>query len=319
MKELKIIINRSDIGAGTRGSDLGVDAIEIAAINANNDFFNRYKTIDVENCNDAIYDKQMAPFAKRIENVLTVCTNLAQTVKSVLSENHFPLVISGDHSSALGSISGLKMSFPDKRIGVIWIDAHADIHSPYTTPSGNIHGMPLAAALGEDNLDCKVNDILDNSSMHWEAMKNLGNMKPKVLHDDVVYFGVRDTEDAENYIIAKKAIKNYKVDEVRFRGLEVCMQEALERLAACDYIYISFDVDSMDCDLISKGTGTPVSKGFDQYEVIDIINYAIKSKKVACVEVVEVNPCLDNKGNAMAETAFQVIDAFTKELVKLLD
>lgn len=97
------------------------------------------------------------------------------------------------------------------------------------------------------------------------------------------------------------------------------MQEALERLAACDYIYISFDVDSMDCDLISKGTGTPVSKGFDQYEVIDIINYAIKSKKVACVEVVEVNPCLDNKGNAMAETAFQVIDAFTKELVKLLD
>jgi len=92
------------------------------------------------------------------------------------------------------------------------------------------------------------------------------------------------------------------------------MKEALAKLDACDLIYISFDVDSMDCDLISKGTGTPVSKGFDQYEIIDIINHTIESNKVACIEIVEVNPCLDNKGNAMAETAFEVMQGFIEKL-----
>lgn len=314
MKKITIIKNRSDIGAGTRGSDLGIDAIEIAAINANNDFFNRFESIDLETKNEAIYDKHKAPFAKRIENVLTVCTNLADAVSFQLKENQFPLVISGDHSSALGSISGIKMANPDKRIGVIWIDAHADIHSPHTTPSGNIHGMPLAAALAEDNLERKVNKLSESTENYWSKLKNIGNISPKVLHEDVIYFGVRDTEEPEDFIIAKKGIKNFKVEEVRFRGMETCMKEALQKLAACDLIYISFDVDSMDCDLISKGTGTPVAKGFDQYEIIEIINQTIESNKVVCVEIVEVNPCLDNKGNAMAETAFEVMQGFIEKL-----
>lgn len=314
MKNIKIIKNRSDIGAGTRGSDMGVDAIEIAAINQNNDYFNCYDFVDVPTQNEAIYNKQKANFAKRIGNVLNVCTNLANTVKDTLLQNEFPLVLSGDHSSALGSISGIKMAFPEKRIGVVWIDAHADIHSPHTTPSGNIHGMPLAAALADDNLDRKINDLKEETHQHWEAMKNIGNISPKIQHQDVVYFGVRDTEEPEDYTIAKNNIKNYSVAEVRFRGLAVCLQETLDKLKHCDLIYVSFDVDSMDCDLISKGTGTPVSKGFDQYEIIAIINHLVESKKVACFELVEVNPCLDNKGNKMAETAFEVLDACTQTI-----
>lgn len=314
MKNIKIIKNRSDIGAGTRGSDMGVDAIEIAAINQNNDYFNCYDFIDVPTQNEAIYNKQKANFAKRIGNVLNVCTNLANTVKDTLLQNEFPLVLSGDHSSALGSISGMKMAFPEKRIGVVWIDAHADIHSPHTTPSGNIHGMPLAAALADDNLDRKINDLKEETHQHWEAMKNIGNISPKIQHQDVVYFGVRDTEEPEDYAIAKNNIKNYSVAEVRFRGLAICLQETLDKLKYCDLIYISFDVDSMDCDLISKGTGTPVSKGFDQYEIIAIINHLVESKKVACFELVEVNPCLDNKGNKMAETAFEVLNACTQTI-----
>lgn len=319
MKKIKIIKNRSDIGAGTRGSDLGIDAIEIAAINANSGFFNNYEHIDLETKNEAIYNKQKAIFAKRIENVLMVCSNLAGAVFSCFSENYFPLIISGDHSSALGSISGIKIAHPDKRIGVVWIDAHADIHSPHTTPSGNIHGMPLAAALAEDNLDRKVNELSENTEKYWNQMKNIGNISPKVLHDDVVYFGVRDTEEPEDFIMAQKGIKNYKVEEVRYRGMQTCINEALQRLSACDLIYISFDVDSMDCDLISKGTGTPVSKGFDQYEIIEIINGTIESNKVACIEIVEVNPCLDNKGNAMAETAFEVMQGFIEKLESKLN
>ena len=314
MKKIEIIKNRSDIGAGTRGADLGVDAIEIAAINAKSDYFNRYDYTDLKTFNEAVYQKQNTTYALRIGKVLAVCEGLSNSVKSVLSNGSFPLVLSGDHSSALGSISGVKCAFPEKRVGVVWIDAHADIHSPYTTPSGNIHGMPLAAALADDNLDRKVNEVKDETNINWEAMKNIGGISPKVLHDDIVYFGVRDTEEPEDYTIEKNGIKNYRVDEVRYRGMETCLAETLERLQHCEVIYISFDVDSMDCDLISKGTGTPVSKGFDQYEIIEIINGIIKSGKVACVELVEVNPCLDNKGNVMAETAFEVLSEITKTI-----
>jgi arginase len=318
MDGIRIIKNRSDIGAGTRGSDLGIDAIEIAAINAGSDYFNRYEYRDVETENDAVYEKQNAHFAKRIGKVLSVCTRLGEAVKLALSENQFPLVLSGDHSSALGTISGIKMAFPEKRLGVVWIDAHADIHSPYTTPSGNVHGMPLAAALADDNLDRKINDLQADTDKAWEGLKNIGGIAPKVLHNDLVYFGVRDTEEPEEYALKKNNIKNYSVDEVRYRGMDVCMVETLNKLKACDFLYISFDVDSMDCDLISKGTGTPVSKGFDQDEIKKIINKVIQSGKVACVEVVEVNPCLDNKGNVMAETAFEVLNDFTKTIAEII-
>lgn len=318
MKAIKIIKNRSDIGAGTRGSDMGIDAIEIAAINAGNDYFNNYDYIDIESENEAVYEKQQTPYAKRIGKVLKVCQRLSNTVKKTLKENYFPLVLSGDHSSALGTISGLKCAFPDKRIGIVWIDAHGDLHSPYTTPSGNIHGMPMAAALGDDNLDRKVNEVKEETHENWEGMKNIGGISPKVLHEDVVFFGVRDTEEPEDYLMQKNGIKNYKVEEVRYRGLDLCVNEALEKLKKCDFIYISFDVDSMDCDLISKGTGTPVSKGFDQHEVKNIINNIIASNKVICLEIVEVNPTLDNKGNVMAETAFEVLNEVTKEIEEKL-
>lgn len=314
MKKINIIKNRSDIGAGTRGADMGIDAIEIAAINAQSDYFNNYDYTDLQTFNEAIYNKQNTTYALRIGKVLAVCKGLSSAVKSELNNNNFPLVLSGDHSSALGTISGVKCAYPDKRVGVVWIDAHADIHSPHTTPSGNIHGMPLAAALADDNLDRKINEVSDETYSNWEAMKNIGGIAPKILHDDVVYFGVRDTEEPEDYAIEKNGIKNYMVHEVRYRGMQTCIDEALERLKSCDIIYISFDVDSMDCDLISKGTGTPVSKGFDQQEIIEIINGIIKSGKVACVELVEVNPCLDNKGNVMAETAFEVLSAITKTI-----
>lgn len=312
---IKLIKNRSDIGAGTRGSDLGIDAIEIAAINQNSDYFNEYEFEDVKTHNESIYDKNRSSVAKRIEHVLEQCTRVSYSVKKNLEANYFPIVLSGDHSSALGTISGIKSVYPQQTLGVIWIDAHADLHSPYTSPSGNIHGMPLSAALANDNLDCQINDVAPETQQHWEELKNIGFKGSKVLPENLIYFGVRDTEEAEDKQIEKLHIKNYKVDEVRFRGLKTCVNEALSKLSNCDVLYISFDVDSMDCDLISFGTGTPVSRGFDQYEIIAIINQIIQSKKVVCVEVVEVNPLLDTKGNKMAETAFQVLEAITSTLI----
>lgn len=310
-KAIKLIKNRSDIGAGTRGADMGVDAIEIAAINKGSEFFNSYPFIDVKTHNESVYDKDRNTFAKRIGQVVKQCERLAKAVEEALSDGYFPLVFSGDHSSALGTISGIKAAFPDQQLGVIWIDAHADLHSPYTSPSGNIHGMPLAAALANDNLECQINSVLGETLHYWEDMKKVAIPTKKLNAEHLVYFGLRDTEQAEDELIERLGIKNYPVEEVRYRGMSVCIEEALSKLAGCDKIYISFDVDSMDCDLISHGTGTPVPKGFDQYEIIEMINGIQESGKVICLELCEVNPLLDNKGNKMAETAFEVIESVT--------
>lgn len=311
MKKIKIIKNRSDIGAGTRGSDMGIDAMEIAAINAENDFFNRHDFEDVPTRNESIYNKKTNSFAKRIVHVVEQCDRLAKAVQDNLQEGHFPLVLSGDHSSALGTISGIKANYPEKTLGVVWIDAHADLQSPYTSPSGNIHGMPLGAAIADDNLAFQINTVSEETQAQWNRMKNLGVEGVKIDPQHLVFFGVRDTEEPEDKQIEKYGIKNYSVAEVRYRGLEQCVQETIDNLSACDIIYISFDVDSLDCDMISYGTGTPVPKGFDQHEVIQIINQLIASEKVVCIEFVEVNPLLDLKGNKMAETAFEVLNAIS--------
>lgn len=308
-RNIKLIKNRSDIGAGTRGSDLGVDAIEIAAINQKNDFFNRYPYEEVDTHNESIYNKVNNSFAKRIRHVYEQCSRVSELVKRNLINQYFPVVFSGDHSSALGTISGIRAAFPAKKIGVVWIDAHADLHSPHTSPSGNIHGMPLAAAIGDDNLDCKINEVSDQTAKYWTALKNLGVPGPNMEPQHIVFFGVRDTEAPEEQQMEQYGMRNFKVAEVRHRGVEACIAETVKILEPCDIVYISFDVDSLDCDMISRGTGTPVSKGFDQYEVIEIINHLLASEKATCLEFVEINPLLDQKGNKMAETAFEVLDA----------
>ena len=311
MNKIKIIKNRSDIGAGTRGSDMGIDAMEIAAINTDNNYFTRFPFSNVETHNETVYDMVKAKFAKRIRHVQEQCQRVADSIKESLSDDNFTIILSGDHSSALGTLSGVKANYPDKRLGVVWIDAHADLHSPFTTPSGNIHGMPLAAALNNDNLDYKINEVSEHTQNIWTELKNIGIDGAKMLPEDLIFFGVRDTEPIEDKVIEKQGIRNYMVHEIRHRGMETCLTEAKERLANCDIIYITFDVDSLDCDAISMGTGTPVPKGFDPKEVIAIINHLFDSKKVVCLEVTEVNPLLDNKGNKMAETAFEVLDAVT--------
>ncbi len=315
MPKLKIIKNRSDIGAGTRGSDMGIDAIEIAAINAQNNYFTRFPFVDVRTHNETVYDKVNTTFAKRITHVREQCQRVSDAVEQALSEGYFPVVLSGDHSSALGTLSGIKAHSPKERLGAIWIDAHADLHSPYTSPSGNVHGMPLTAALGIDNQENQINEVVPQTVEEWDRLKNIGIDGPKIAQEDLIFFGVRDTEKPENDLMAKHNIRNYMVHETRFRGMQTCIEEALTQLNTCDRLYISFDVDSLDCDLVSRGTGTPVEKGFDPLEVIQLIEGLFASQKVVCLELTEVNPLLDTKGNKMAETAFDVLHRVTNNLL----
>ena len=313
MKELKIIEVKSEIGAGTRGASLGVEAMKIASLDLNSDFFKQHESVEVENVNELLFDGAKHSYAKFIDGVMIMEERVCLEVYETLWEEDFPIIMAGDHSTAYGSISGIKKANPKSRLGVIWIDAHADFHTPFTTPSGNMHGMGLAMACGIDNLECKVNDPRGETLEYWEQLKNVGIPGPKIYPEDIVYIAVRDLEKPENYLINKYNVNFIETEDVKKLGAAKIAQRALEMLDHCDMIYISFDVDSMD-SRISTGTGTPVPNGITVEEA-KILNVELaKSPKICAWEIVEVNPTLDTE-NRMAESAFEILEATARSLV----
>lgn len=312
-KKINIIEVPSEIGAGTRGASLGVSGIKIAALNKGSDYFKNHHLDFIPTENDSLLEPVKHPYAQRIPEMVTLYNRIADKVKDKLTnKNSFVIVLAGDHSTAGGTIAGIKMARPHERIGVLWIDAHANIHSPYTTPSGNVHGMPVATAIAEDNRIQQAHHIDPETQIYWEKLKNVGNIAPKVLPNDIVFIAVRDTEPQEEYLLKKYDIKNYTVNEIRRKGVVKTAREALQRLNACDRIYISFDVDSMDSGL-SEGTGTPVKNGITNVEAEELIVELTKSPKVCCFEIAEVNPLLDD-GNKMSEMTFKILDSVTAEV-----
>ena len=179
------------------------------------------------------------------------------------------------------------------------------MHTPFTTPSGNVHGMALAATINEDNEDCAVHEIDEETRRYWNQLKTIGKVAPKVLPEDVVLISLRDYEKEEKYIIEKYGMKVITTNEVRRKGPENVVRSVTRYLADCTDIYISFDVDSLDSS-ISKGTGTPVSNGLREREVEDLISKFMQNRKVCCFEITEVNPTLD-KENLMSEIAFNIL------------
>ncbi len=308
------LINKSEITAGSRGASLGPEAIIAAARKKGSAIFGEHDVQKIENSNYLLDLPTQYQFAKRIDGLLKIYNDIHKKVSSLLSNNSFPVILAADHGSAGGTIAGIKAAFPDKRLGVLWIDAHADIHTPFTTPTGNMHGMPLATALNIDNVECKVNDVCEETVRLWNQLKNVGGIAPKVLPEDVVYIGVRDTEEQEDCIVRELDIKNYAVAEVRQKGVAAIIAEIDSKLKNCDIIYVSFDVDSMDPDLTSYGTGTPVKDGLSPEEAKEILTTMAQNSKTVCIEVVEVNPCLDNKINTMAEVALDLVESVTNVL-----
>ncbi|RZS97239.1 arginase [Cecembia calidifontis] len=314
MRDIKLVEVRSEIAAGTRGASLGIDALKIASLDKTSDFFTQFDPINVPDANSFLWKGNRHPHAKYIDGVYQVLENVYSTIESLRLEKKFPIVLAGDHSTAAGTIMGIKAANPEKRLGVIWIDAHADLHTPYTTPSGNMHGMPLAMCIQTDNIECQVNEPLEETILFWEKIKKIGGDFPKIKPEDIVFISVRDTEEPEDFLIKKYGIKNFTTEEVRALGVETVAKEALLILKDCDQIYISFDVDSLDSS-ISMGTGTPVPNGLSVEEALKLNAELIKDKRVCCWEIVEVNPTLDTE-NIMAENAFDILEATTKSLVE---
>ncbi len=305
MKNIKLIEVPSEIGAGTRGASLGIEAIKIAALDFMSNFFVHFPSEQIEVENKILFEPIQSPYAKRMQGVLTMYERVSKAVSESIKNQFFPVVLSGDHSIAGGTIAGIKMAKPNCKLGLIWIDAHADLHTPYTTPTGNIHGMPLAVSIAEDNMECKVHDLDEKTAKQWEQMKSMGKIKQKVLPEDVVFISLRDFEKEEKHLIDKHGMKVISTSEVRRTGAENVCRKALRHLSDCTDIYISFDVDSLDSS-ISKGTGTPVSNGLKEREVEDLISKFMQNRKICCFEITEVNPTLD-KENLMAEIAFNIL------------
>ncbi len=308
-KNLRIIINPSELGAGTRGASLGPSAIFTAARAKKSKLFENREIHNIPDQNHLLDKPNSTLFAKNIDGIINVYSSVDNEVRETFQNGDFPLIIAGDHSSAGATVASISAFYPNKKIGVLWIDAHADLHTPFTTPSGNIHGMPLAAALGIDNLESKRNAVDESTTEKWNKLKS-SSLQP----NNLIYIAVRDTEKEEDFLIQQLNIKNYTVQNVRQLGVQHLITELKKKFDEVDYLYVSFDVDSMDPELTSHGTGTPVPNGLSQEEAQEILVEVCKFKNLVALELVEVNPCLDEKKNKMAETALGILESIIETL-----
>lgn len=307
----KIVEIRSELGAGTRGASLGVDALKIASLKKDKDFFKTLPTIRVKDDNHLLYEPEKTRSAKYIRGLEKQFKRSSKAIKKALGKDNRILVVSGDHGSAGGVIAGIKMAVLEATLGIVWIDAHADLHTPFTSPSGNVHGMPLATALDEDNLEMQQNDPSKETRSYWEKLKGTGKIRPKVRPEHIVFLGLRDFEPAEAHLIEKYNIYHKNVLQMREAGIEAACRQAMAQLKDCDLLYVSFDVDSMD-PTVSRGTGTPVPEGFQPDEIVQMLTLLTQDPRTRILEVTEINPLLD-QGNTMAEVAFDVLWEVTED------
>lgn len=306
MRSVEIISIESDFGAGKKGAKLGPQAL-IRLINKQNikhlSHANNLRIVA-----DDLEENTAHPFNKNIESIYEVQQLAVDAIDQTLSKNLFPFILSGDHSNGCAGISAVKNFYSDKRIGVIWIDAHADLHSPFSTPSGNMHGMPLAAALGINDLIEEANEVDEESIKVWQQLMYLGSKKisPKILPTDLVFIDLRDTEEDEDIILENKNISFYTPQKRTEIGIEQILEKTLEQLSHCDFIYVSFDVDSLDPN-ISIGTGTPVPNGMSENEAVYLLKSLINNPKTVAFEITEINPLLDRE-NPMEEVVVRILE-----------
>jgi arginase len=289
----RLITAESDFGAGKSGAALGPQAVleELKKLEFNNIDIYNYVCMEPRNVN---INDEVTPFGKNIEIISDFQNRAWRSVSETLQLGKIPFILSGDHSSANALISGVKDYYANSRIGVIWIDAHADLHSPYTTPSGNIHGMPIAALMGDDHREMAKNDPKEITKKLWEDMKRLGRRRiiPKIQAQDLVFIALRSTEAEEEKIIAKENIKAFRPNDIEELGIERVLNQTLHHLRNCEFVYVSFDVDSLDSS-ISVGTGTPEPNGLNLEQAQFLLRNLLLLPNIAGFEITEVNPKLD--------------------------
>ncbi len=288
-----------DLGGAKNGSTYGAKALF-------SELTKKPNIIDTIQAAQAPVRESSTPLVHYLSEINGCISKVSSSIKAFFDHNKEDrlVVAAGDHSTACGSVAGFKKAFPDKKIGVVWIDAHADIHSPYTSGSGNVHGMPVAAAVGEDHRERAVNKVDEHSEQLWHETKSIcGNAFDFA---DLVYVGIRDLEQEEWDIIDEHKISFFTVEDVQNRSGVSVAKDALAQLDHCDLIYVSFDIDALDSSLV-PGTGTPVSQGIDTSSTNELLATLVSSDKVKLLEVVELNPMLDN-GVETAKTISNLLE-----------
>lgn len=312
-----------DLGAGTPGAGCGIELLKEAA-RRHHVLQRIHERLIMElaphhrpsaRTGSRRMSRIPTPHARHIHTISRVMADTASLVADSCRWGLFPVVLAGDHSTAAGTIAGLRLAHPNRRIGVVWIDAHADLHSPYTTPSGNMHGMPVAVAMGLDNHHHGINSPDVTTITLWGRCKALaGGSEGAAIHPrDLIYVSVRDMEAAEEATIRDHGISLIPTEAVRQRGPEWAAAHCLSHLAACDLIYVSFDVDSMDAGFCN-GTGTPVPGGLWPAEASRLNGALLRDPRVCCWEICEINPHLDTL-DTLTETTLGIY----REVLEVLE
>lgn len=311
---IKLVEVHCDIAGRKRGASLGIEALKQSSEDLDSQYFKNFLGEAIEDESQALLKQSAFKCAKYIDKIAPIIERLCERIKVLRKQNLFPIVLAGDHSSCAGTMHGLKMAHPDDQIGVVYIDAHADFHSPYTSPSGNMHGMPLAIACALDNEEKGINDPSSRELVFWERLKTLSGAQAAIDPKNVIFCALRDYEEAEAHLIEKHHITTFSTQEITYLGIESTVKKIFDQLSHCKHIYVSFDVDSVD-PLYMPGTGTPAENGLSYEQALQLNLELIKNERVCCWEIAEINP-LYNKTKKEAQRAFIVLDEVTKMLIR---
>jgi arginase len=296
MNKLSIIGVPMDLGQTRRGVDMGPSAIRYAGVIERIENIG-YSVEDKGNIEIALAERVHSDENTNLKNLKAVADaseRLAQTVSDVITNKRFPLVLGGDHSIAIGTLAGVSRHY--KNLGVIWYDAHGDLNTADTSPSGNIHGMPLAASIG-------IGD---------DALTRIGGYTPKVKPENIVIIGARSLDEGEKELIKEKGIKVYTMHEIDRMGMTKVMEETILYLCdKTDGVHLSLDLDGLDPH-DAPGVGTPVIGGISYRESHLAMEMLAESQLITSAEFVEVNPILDER-NKTATVAVALMGSLLGE------
>lgn len=288
-REVAVIGGTLDLGAGRRGVDMGPSAIRYAGLDQQLAEKLGVRVSDEGNVISPVVETAAVgdERARYLSQILDLCDRLARLVEGAARRGAMPLVLGGDHSVALGSLVGMALARGPG--GVVWVDAHGDLNTPETSPTGNVHGMVLAAALG----------------LAGDAFRRDGWPLPAVESGKVALVGVRSLDDGERELLGRIDAKVFTMSEIDRIGIEPCMREALAHASGAGFLHVSLDMDAVDPDY-APGVGTPVRGGLSYREAHLALETVAEYGRTDSMDVVEVNPILDRE-NETGQLAVELV------------